>query len=95
LPALFDLAGRIFQRTGNSVPGFPNCLQDLLDRGLEKEDSLGHRPAVHLDREFARLPGDHLHFDSRFLAQGVCHTGSMLARAASDRAFANGYFFHG
>ncbi len=76
-------------------PGFPDCFQDLLDGGLEEEQNfLGHDPTVHLDSEFSAFPVHDFHFDSRFLPQGVRHTGSMFAGAASDRAFANGYLFH-
>jgi hypothetical protein len=74
----------------------PNRLHDLFHRGLkEKESFFGHGPAVHLDREFPALAVDHFDFHSRFLPQGIRHTGGVLARAVSDRALANGDLFHG
>jgi hypothetical protein len=48
-----------------------------------------------LDGEFSAFPVHDFHFDSRLLPQGVRHTGGMLSGAGSDRAFANGYLFHG
>ena len=75
--------------------GFPNRLEDLLDRGLEEEKNpLGHGPTVHLDCEFTPVPVHHFHFDSRFFPQGVRQTGGMFSGAGSGRAFSNGYLFH-
>jgi hypothetical protein len=75
--------------------GFPNRLEDLLDRGLEEEkDPLGHGPSVHLHREFAAVPVHHFHFDSRFFPQCVRQTGGMFSGSGSGRAFSNGYLFH-
>ena len=76
-------------------PGFPDRLEDLLDRWLEEEKNpLGHGPSVHLHREFAAIPVHHFHFDSRFFPQCVRQTGGMFSRPGSGRAFSNGYLLH-
>ena len=92
-PALRDVA----EPSGRcSVgPGFPNRLEDLLDRGREEEkDPLGHGLSIHLHREFAAVSVHHFHFDSRFLPQCVRQTGGMFSGPDSGRAFSNGYLLH-
>ena len=80
---------------GSVGPGFPNRLEDLLDRGLEEEeDPLGHGPSVHLNREFAAVPVHHFHFDSGFSPQCVRQTGGMCSGSGSGRTFSNDYLFH-
>ena len=90
------LAG-VPERSGAGFVGFgiPNGFQDLFDGGLEEEENFfGHGPTVHLDGEFSAVAVHDFHFDSRFLPQGVRHTGGMFSGAASGRAFTNGYLFH-
>jgi hypothetical protein len=47
-----------------------------------------------LHREFAAVPVDQLHFDSRFFPQCVRQTGGMFPGPGSGRAFPNGYSSH-
>jgi hypothetical protein len=79
---------------GSGWSGLLYGRQDLLHGRLEEQPFLGHRPAIHQDREFPRLAVHQLHLDARFLPQSCRQTGGVLADAPSGRAFPDRHLLH-